>query len=227
MTTWPKGDRPRERLFDKGSAGLSDSELVALLMGTGSNGENAVEAARRILVEVGGLESLPEQDLRSLAAIKGVGQAKAARVVAAIELGLRIVEQRARHRVRARFVCSRDIFEAYRGRFGWLRQEVFIAVGLNNRNEIIREHTVAKGSLTECHVEPREVYRPLIADAAARVVLVHNHPSGDPSPSPSDIALTRRLAEVGTLVGIPVLDHVIIGPFSHSSLQDLGLLEAK
>ena len=225
--TWPKSDQPLERLLRSGPSGLSDSELLALVIGGGRRGENAVEAARRILHAVGDLEQLLEQDTRSLRAIEGLGCARAARLVASLELVLRGVEQRAKQRVRGRFVCSRDIFEAYRDRLGWLRQEIFMVVGLNNRNEIIREEMVAKGTLNECYVEPREVFRPLITEAAARAVLVHNHPSGDPSPSPNDVALTRRLAKAGELMGVPILDHVIITRSGHASLRDLGLMESE
>jgi DNA repair protein RadC len=211
-------------LWELGPAALSDSELLALLIGAGQGNENAVETARRVLSEAGGLEALLERDVQSLSRFKGMGSAKGARLIAALELGMRVVEQRAKERLCPRLNCSLDIFEAYRARLGSLVQEVFAVVALNNRNEIIREEIVAKGSLNECRVEPREVFRPLIAASAARAVLLHNHPSGDPSPSPSDVALTRRLAKVGDTVGIPILDHVIISRFSHASLRDLGLL---
>jgi DNA repair protein RadC len=227
MATCSKKDRPLDRLLDRGPAGLSDSELLALVIGGDRRGETAVEAARRILYQVGGLERLLEQNTRSLCGLKGLGHTRAARLVASFELVMRAVEQRAKQRVRGRFVCSQDIFEAYRDRLGWLRQEIFMVVGLNNRNEIIREEMVAKGTLNECFVEPREVFRPLITEAAARAVLVHNHPSGDPSPSPNDVALTRRLSKAGELVGVPILDHVIITCSSHASLRDLGLMDSE
>jgi DNA repair protein RadC len=223
--TWPAEDRPRERITEAGPGGLSDSELLALLIGTGHGGEHVLETARRILSESGGLEALADGSVRSIGRMKGMGRATAARIVASMEMGLRVVERRARRRMGARFTCSRDIHDTYRARLGGLRQEVFVVVALNNRNEIIREETVAKGSVSECPVEPREVFRPLIAAAASRAVLLHNHPSGDPSPSPSDVALTRRLSRTGRLVGIPILDHVIVTPFCHASFRDLGLLE--
>lgn len=226
MSTWPKRERPRERLSEVGAESLSDAELLALLIGTGTGKENAVDTARRILSEVGGVARLSECPLRALSVLKGLGDAKAARLTAAVELGIRIVELRARERRPRRYTCSLDFFETYQVRMGALRQEVFMVVALNTRNEVIREDIVAKGGLNECRVAPREVFRPLIADAAARAVLIHNHPSGDPSPSPGDIALTRRLADVGKLVGIPVLDHIIISCFAHCSLRDLGLFES-
>ena len=225
LSTWPLRERPRERLRELGPSALSDSELIALLPGTGHGKENVGETARRLLTEVGGLERLAGMGPGQLHKLPGVGEATPTRVIAAVELGVRVVEQAARNRTGARFECSADIFETYRARFGSLRQEVFAVIGLNNRNEPICEVIVAKGSVNECRVEPREVFRPLIAEAAARALLIHNHPSGDPTPSPSDLSLTRRLAQVGELLGIPILDHVVIAPFSHSSFRDLGLID--
>lgn len=224
MRTWPERDRPRERLREKGPAALGDAELLALILGTGAGQDNAVESARRILGEVGGLERLARLGLRGLAALPGVGQAKASRIAAARELGVRVVERRAGAADNGRFNCSGDIYKAFRARLSSLSQEVLLVVGLNNRNEPVREVEVARGSLSECQVGPREVFRPLIAEAAARAVVVHNHPSGDCTPSPFDVVLTRRLAEVGELIGIPVIDHVVVGRGSYASLRDLGLL---
>ena len=224
IKTWPLRERPRERLGELGARALSDSELVALLLGTGFRNENAVETARRLMGDFGCLENLANQGLGALAKIKGIGSGKAARLVAALELGIRVVEQRSGKREQVSFQCSADIYDAYHARMAGLRQEVFLAVGLNNRNEVIREITAAKGTVNECRVEPREVFRPLIAEAAVRAILIHNHPSGDPTPSSYDVALTRRLVKVGELLGIPVLDHVIIGRFSHTSLRDLKLI---
>lgn len=224
MHSWPLSERPRERLRQKGAPALGDAELLALLLGTGTGGENAVDAARRILGAQGGVDRLARLGLGALEQLPGIGVAKAARIIAALELGQRVVERRLDGARRARFGCSVDIFEAFRGRLGALQQEVVLVLGLNNKNELIREEVVARGSIDECLVGPREVFRPMIAEAAARIVLLHNHPSGDPSPSPQDVALTRRLAAVGDLVGIPLLDHLVIGRSSFSSLRDLGLL---
>jgi DNA repair protein RadC len=224
MKTWPLRERPRERLLELGPRALSDAELVALIIGTGHGKENAVETARRAIGEAGGLESLGEHGVRRLSRLTGIGEVKAARLAAAFELGVRTVEQRAGKRVRATFHCSSDIYDAYQARLGALRQEVFLVVGLNTRNELICEVVAAKGTINECRVEPREVFRPLIAEAAARALLIHNHPSGHAAPSTYDVSLTRRLVKVGELVGIPVLDHVIIGRFDHASLRDLGLI---
>jgi DNA repair protein RadC len=224
MSTWPERERPRERLREKGPAALGDAELLALILGTGSGRDNAVDSARRVLGRAGGLERLPGQGLRGLSALPGLGEAKAARIVAALELGVRVVERRSCAPDRGRFTCSADIYKAYRARLAALPQEVLLVVGLSTRNEPVCEVEVARGSLCDCAVGPREVFRPLIAEAAARAVAVHNHPSGDCTPSPHDVVLTRRLAEAGELLGIPVLDHIVIGRGTYASLRDLGLL---
>jgi len=220
---WPSVDLPRERLRGKGAAALGDAELVALLLGTGRAGENALESSQRILGVVGGLDRLAAAGLGALTCVPGLGEAKASRILAAIELGLRVVERRSEAPKRA-FCRSEDIWETYRARLGALQQEVFLVVGLNNRNEALREEVVAKGTISECVVSPREVFRPMIAEAAARIVALHNHPSGDPAPSPQDVALTRRLVEAGALIGIPLLDHVVIGRRGYASMRDMGLI---
>ncbi len=207
-----------------GVEALSDSELLSLILGSGCGKENVLDTARRILTEIGGLDALAQKGVGSLKNISGIGIAKAARLTAAFALGVRTVEERAKAKMRISFGCSKDIFEAYRARLGVLCQEVFLVVGLNNRNEMIKEITVAMGTLSECRVEPREVFRPLIAEAAARAVLIHNHPSGDPRPSAADISITERLSKVGNLVGIPILDHIIIARSGYSSLVDLNIL---
>jgi DNA repair protein RadC len=223
LRSWPSEDQPRERLRGKGATALGDAELIALLLGTGRAGENALESSQRILFQVGGLDRLAAAGLGSLTAVPGLGDAKASRILAAVELGMRIVERR-REAPRRSFCRSAEIWEAYRARFSAYQQEVFLVVGLNNRNEALKEEIVAKGTLNECVVSPREVFRPMIAEAAARLIAVHNHPSGDPAPSPADIALTHRIAEAGALLGIPLLDHVVIGRKGYASMRDMGHL---
>ena len=224
MSTWPRSERPRERLRGKGAIALSDAELLALVLGTGSSRHNALDTARLIIEEAGAVDRLARLGLGALAGLPGVGEAKAARIVAALELGVRVVERHGNRERRVGFACSADIYRTFRARMSPLTQEVLLVVGLNNRNEPICEIEVARGSLGECQVGPREVFRPLIGEAAARMVAIHNHPSGDCSPSPDDVALTRRLVEVGELVGITVLDHIVIGNGAYASLRDLGLL---
>ncbi len=224
IESWPDRERPTERLDEYGAACLSDAELLAIILGTGPRQENVVDTARRMIAHFGGIERLSEQGLGALLRVRGIGRVKAARITAAMELGVRVVEQRLGKRLRNVFHASIDIYNAYSARLTGLRQELFLVIGLNVKNQVIRETTVAMGTIDECRVEPREVFRPLIAEAAARAILVHNHPSGDPTPSTYDVTLTRRLVRVGELVGIPILDHIIIGRLYHVSLRDLGLI---
>lgn len=224
MRLLPDHDRPRERMKRKGSAALQDAELLALLLGAGRPGENALDLARRLLIGVGGLGGLARAGSGGLARMDGVGEAKACRVAAALELGVRAVERAGAGPGGSRFACSRDIYDAYRARLEPLTQEVFLVVGLSNRNEPICERVVAVGGLCDCPVGPREVFRPMIVEAAARFAALHNHPSGDPTPSPDDVATTRRLAEVGLLMGIPLVDHLVVGRSGYVSFRDTGLL---
>ena len=216
---------PREKLREKGVGSLSDAELIAVLLGTGIRGESAVDVAGRLLGRIGGLRGLSAQGVGSLSVHAGLGDAKAARILAAVELRTRMAAGRAgRENDPGRFACSADIYRRYGTRLALLRQEVFLVVGLSNRNEVIRDEVVAMGAVDECRVNPREVFRPLIAEACARMVAIHNHPSGDSTPSAEDIAMTRRLVEAGDLVGIPMLDHLVIGAGQYSSLRDMGLI---
>jgi len=223
MRSRPLAELPRERLRGRGAAALGDAELIALLLGAGGAPEDALESSQRILREVGGLDRLAAVGLGALACLPGLGEAETSRILAAVELGLRIVERRDQAPGRA-FCSSEEIWETYRSRLCALQQEVFFAVGLNSRNEALCEEVVAKGTSSECLVSPRDVFRPMISEAAVRIVVLHNHPSGDPAPSPQDVALTRRLAEAGALVGIPLLDHVVIGRRGYASMRDLGLI---
>jgi len=223
MCSWLPAELPGGRLRGRGPTALGDAELIALLLGAGGAEEGALDSAERLLRELGGLDRLAAAGLGALTCLPGLGEAEASRILAAVELGLRIVERRDEAPGRA-FCSSEEIWETYRARLANLQQEVFFAIGLNNRNEAVCEEVIAKGTSSECLVSPRDVFRPMIAEAAVRIVVLHNHPSGDPAPSPQDVALTRRLAEAGALVGIPLLDHVVIGRRGYASMRDLGLI---
>ncbi|MDJ0763410.1 MAG: DNA repair protein RadC [Myxococcota bacterium] len=223
ITDWPTRERPRERLREYGVSALSDAELLALVLGSGNGRVHVLEVARQLLRTLGGLEGIRNKGIGAMSKMPGLGAAKGARLLAALELGIRVVEQKGKRANEGRFHSSADIYEIYRARLGHLKQEVFMVVGLNAKNELLKERVVAKGSVDECHVAPPEVFRPLIAEAATRAILIHNHPSGDSTPSPHDVALTRRLIRAGELLGIQILDHVIIGTCAYASLRDLGV----
>jgi DNA repair protein RadC len=221
IADWPPAERPRERLLEAGAEALSDAELIALVLRSGGmRGETAVDQARRLLAAFGGIAGMTRATLAELTLQVGVGVASGAALVAAIELGRRA----ARHRVDRGgvFRGSAEVFEYFRVRLGSLCKEVFCVLLLDAKHRKLREARISEGSLTASVVHPREVFAPAVRESAAAVILVHNHPSGDPSPSPEDLELTRRLRQAGEIVGIRVLDHVIIGAERHFSFVDAG-----
>ena len=211
-------ERPRERLLEYGAESLASSELLGLVLGTGVAGASASVLGSRLLDDAGNLLALSRADARELAKIHGIGIARATRVAAAFQLGKRAaVEPLPDPIVR----CAADVHRYLQPRLRGLMQEVFIVIALDARNGILHHVEVARGSLTGVEVHPREVFRPLIRLAAAAAVVAHNHPSGDSQPSDDDLALTRRLRLAGSLVGIPLLDHVVIGADGYTSIVDL------
>jgi DNA repair protein RadC len=211
-------ERPRERLLAHGADALAINELLALVLGSGGAGTSAVDLGARLLEHAGGLVPLSRAAPRELATVHGIGIARAARLTAAFQLGQRAIVQPLPDLIVS---SALDIYQYLQPRLRGLMQEVFIAVALDARNAIISHVEIARGWLTGVDVHPREVFRPLIRLAAAGAVVAHNHPSGDPNPSQHDLALTRRLRRAGDLVGIPVLDHVVVGAQSYTSLADL------
>ncbi|MCE9636974.1 MAG: DNA repair protein RadC [Planctomycetes bacterium] len=214
--------RPRERLLASGAAMLSTAELVALLLGTGTPGRPATSVASELLASSGGLRRLAARTPAEIASTPGLGAARAARILAAIELGRRSAAEPLFRG--APFRGSADVFRHYHAAMRDLRVEQFRIVLVDGKHRVLREELVSQGTLTSSPVHPREVFAPAIRHGAAGVVLVHNHPSGDPSPSADDLEITRRLVSVGELVGIRVLDHVIVGDGAFASLADRGLM---
>jgi len=213
----PAYERPRERLFQHGGDPLSIEELIALVLGTGSRGKSAVEVARSLLQEAGGLVDLSRANPRELAQVRGIGSARAARLVAAFQLGRRALSFPSE---RAVLREPADVYRHLRPRLQGMTQEVFLVLVLDARNGVVDEIEVARGTLTGVEVHPREVFRPLVRQAAAAAIVAHNHPSGDSQPSPDDIALTRRLQLAGELLGIPILDHIVIGRDDFTSVAE-------
>jgi len=221
---WPEEDRPREKLLNKGAEALNETELLAILLCTGnaSTGESAVDQARFLLSQFDGLKGIDEATIKELKAIKGIGSAKTAQLKAGLEIGRRLSQKKweAGRSLRS----SEDVYRHFRGLLEKEKREIFYVVLLTNKNRRIREVKVSEGSLTASLVHPREVYNPVIRESAAAVIFVHNHPSGDPAPSPEDLEITRRLKEVGEVMGIRVLDHVVIGHDRYFSFSDRGIL---
>jgi DNA repair protein RadC len=220
---WPVSERPRERLLRAGAEALSDAELLAVILRIGRAQSSAVQVARELLEQLEGLQGLSNRGVQELCAVRGIGPAKAAQLKAATELGKRAMA--APLSTGTRIGSSQDLFRHYYPRLRDLRHELFLIVLLDAKHAIMRDSTVSKGSLTLSVVHPREVFTLAVRESAAAVIFVHNHPSGDPQPSAEDRALTSRLVEAGTLLGIPVLDHLIIGDGRYVSFADLGWLQ--
>lgn len=219
----PHGERPRERLIERGAGALSDAELLAILLRTGRAGENVLELARGIVARFRetGLSEILAMPAAEFARIPGVGTAKAATVLAALELGRR-AQGAAQNRPHIREAA--DVYELLRPRLCSEKREHFLVLPLTSKNEVLMVADVSVGTLTNTLVHPREVYEPAIRCGAAHIVLAHNHPSGDPAPSAEDHRLTRQLKEAGALLGIPVTDHVILGGDTFFSFSEEGML---
>lgn len=216
----PAEDRPRERLARHGVTALSNRELLALLVGTGSRETSVLELSESLLAS--GLRGLASRSLADLERERGLGRAKATRVLAAIELGARLASEG-----RGASPAFRTPEEGARyllPRYGSRPVETFGLLALDVRRRLKREAVVSVGCLTSSLVHPREVFQEAVVSRAAALILFHNHPSGDPEPSPEDVSLTRRLSSAGTLMGIEVLDHLILGAGRFVSLKQRGVL---
>ncbi len=214
------GDRPRERLCTAGAEALADAELVALLLRTGGRGEGSITLAARLLAALGGLHGLAAAGAIELEAAAGVGPAKSASVVAAFELGRRLAARRLSPGDPV--TSPADVHRHFHARLRDAPHERFLVVLLDGRHRWMREVLVSQGTLTASLVHPREVFRVALREAAAAILLVHNHPSGDPAPSREDVEITARLARAGRLLGVEVLDHVIVAERGYTSLREAG-----
>ncbi|MCI6854157.1 MAG: DNA repair protein RadC [Firmicutes bacterium] len=220
----PRSERPVEKTITKGASALSNSELLAILLGSGTREKSAIGLAEDIISkDKSGISHLAESSVQELMSINGVGQSKAARVVAAVELGKRI--STAPRVKRMGVESSDDIARLFIEDMRYEKREIFKALLLNPRGEIISIETVSVGELTSTLVHPREVFSQAVKRSAAGIVFVHNHPSGNPEPSEEDIKTTERLVACGKLLGIVVIDHIIIGDGQYCSMQSLGLMD--
>jgi DNA repair protein RadC len=230
MKALPRDERPRERLLRLGPEELSDTELVAILLGTGRKGQSVIELARALLHHCEGKD--PGNGLQSLMllrdtelkkAVPGVGAAKLCQLLAALQLGLRAAGRPMPKRVDLH--NPRAVYEYLSPRMSHLAHEQFMVVLLNAKNHVIDVETVSEGTLTASLVHPREIFKSAIRRSAHAMILAHNHPSGDPSPSREDREVTQRLIQAGKLLGIEVLDHLVIGDGRYISFRERGLVE--
>jgi DNA repair protein RadC len=215
-------DRPREKLLRSGPMALGDNELVALILGSGVRGASALGLANDLLRRCGGLHGVARATAGDLAQAVGIGPARAAQLVAALELGRRTLAHAPGARVQ--FRSPRDAAAYLLPTFGARPVEQFGIVLLDTKHRVLRTTIVASGTLNSTIVQPRDVFREAMLGAAASIVAFHNHPSGDPSPSPDDVVLTRRLRAAGTLMGIDLVDHIVLGDTRYCSLKEMGQL---
>ena len=215
-------DRPREKLFRLGAAGLGDNELVAIVLGNGSRSGNSLSVANEVLETTGGLHGIPRTSVDELRRIDGVGLAKAAQVLAAVELGRRTLLRCPQARLQ--FVTPRETAGYLLPQFGSRPVEHFGLMMLDTRHRLIRTSIISVGTLNSSPAHPREIFREAASAAAAAIVLFHNHPSGDPIPSRDDVDLTRRLVQAGEIMGIDVIDHVILADTRYFSFREAGKL---
>lgn len=216
-------DLPRERLEALGAEVLSDTELLALLLRTGSAGSDALHVAANLLERCGGLRGLAHAGGRELRAAPGVGPAKSASLRAALELGRRLAARRLEAGAAIR--GPDDVYRHFHASLRHVPHERFLALLLDGRHRVLRQEVVSQGTLTASLVHPREVFRPALRESAAAMILVHNHPSGDPTPSREDREVTTRLARAGEILGVHVLDHVVVAERGYCSLREEGLLD--
>lgn len=219
----PAADRPRERLYRLGPTALTPGELLAILITTGTAGRSAPEVASDLLAVSGAtLNGIARRPLAELARTQGIGEAKAARIAAAFELGRRLQEEGRGDRPRIN--SPADVFRWFAPRLADLAAEEFHVLALDSQSAVLRDLLITRGILNSSLVHPREVFRGAIAEAAAGIIVAHNHPSGDPTPSADDRAVTRQLVEAGRIIDVPVYDHIIIGNGRYTSFAESGLL---
>jgi len=222
ITDWPASERPRERLYLKGPDSLADAELLALQLGTGTQGQTAVDVAREMLAQYGSLSGLAGRGVAELMRIRGVGRAKAIRLAATFELTRRLRSRGSDGKVT---LGSPELVFAHFGPLMEdLKKEVFRVVLLDAQNGLLKDVVVSEGTLSASLVHPREVFKPAILESAASLILVHNHPSGDPTPSKEDLRLTRQLVECAKLLDLRIHDHLVVGKGRFVSLAQRGVL---
>lgn len=218
----PEDERPRERLFNYGAESLKENELLAILLGSGTKGENIMSLSERFLVELGGIDGLLYATKEEIESVRGFGKVKTAKVLAVVELFNRF--RRLKVGEEFSITTPKKVAELLSNEMANMKQEKFRLLLLNTKNKVIRIKDVFVGSLDTAIVHPREVFNEAVKYSASKIVICHNHPSGDPTPSKEDINLTKRIRECGTLMGIELLDHVIIAKNGYFSMKEKGII---
>ncbi|MDO4745517.1 MAG: DNA repair protein RadC [Bacillota bacterium] len=221
----PKREKPREKLMREGKEHLSNMEILSIIIGSGSGKRSAMELAADVLsADKEGIRYLAECRPEELSQIKGIGKAKACEILAAVELGKRIATTPVEEKPIIK--SSSNIAAIFMERMRYYKKEHFVSLMINAKGQIIEESEVSIGDLCSSTTHPREVFVDAVRRSAGSVIFVHNHPSGDPEPSETDISTTKRLMEAGEILGIPVLDHIVIGDGRYVSMRASGLMEA-
>jgi DNA repair protein RadC len=221
ITDWPENERPREKLLDLGPEYLTESELLAILIRTGSRNQTAVDLAKTIFKQFGNIHQLAGMDFRKFSQLKGIGVTKAVTLATCFEVARRIAALP--NTQKTKITSPEIVFQKFGPLLSHLKKEIFMVLLLNSANILIRDYKISEGTLNASLVHPREVFQPAIADLAASVILVHNHPSGETQPSREDKNITQRLVQSGKLLDIPVLDHIIIGESGYFSFKEEGI----
>ena len=223
IKNWAEEDRPREKLQLKGKNSLSDAELIAILLGSGSRSESAVDLAKRILLTSGeNLIEISKMGINDLMGFNGIGEAKAVTLIAALELGKRRNESEVL--AKEKIACSRDAFEIFRSVIGDQPYEAFWIILLNKANKVIRKCSISEGGVSGTVVDPKKIYKIALDQHASSIILGHNHPSGNIQPSEADQKITKKIRDAGFMLDVAVLDHLIIGDDGYYSFADEGTL---
>ncbi|WP_353683506.1 DNA repair protein RadC [Thermodesulfovibrio sp. 3907-1M] len=214
---WPETERPRERLLKHGAQNLTDAQLLAIILRTGSNGKTVMETAIELLNKFGGLKGIEEASINELQSVTGLGIAKIAQIKASFELGRRLLSQPAQEEV---FNSASLVYNYLYPKLNGLKKEVFITLLLDTKLKLIKEIKVTEGILTQTLIHPREIFKEAVKESAYAVIVAHNHPSGDPDPSEQDVEITRKLKKASEILEISLLDHVIIGNGKYFSMKE-------
>lgn len=223
MLDIPENERPKEKLLRYGAESLSNPELLAIVLRTGTKGENVLNLSQKIITELNGLNGILNASVKEMTKIKGVKEAKASQILAIAELFRRFNTYKSFNEFK-RITSPREVANMLYGEMGTSNQEVLKLIILNTKNEVIKIKDVFKGSLNSSLVHPREIFNEAIRSNAASIIICHNHPSGDPTPSSEDIKVTTRINKSGDIIGIKLIDHIIIGRNNYVSLKEKGIL---
>ncbi|MGG7098002.1 RadC family protein [Clostridium sardiniense] len=223
MLDIPENERPKEKLLRYGAESLSNPELLAIVLRTGTKGENVLNLSQKIIAELNGLNGILNASVKEMTKIKGVKEAKASQILAIAELFRRFNTYKSFNEFK-RITSPREVANMLYGEMGASNQEVLKLIILNTKNEVVKIKDVFKGSLNSSLVHPREIFNEAIRSSAASIIICHNHPSGDPTPSSEDIKVTTRINQSGEIIGIKLIDHIIIGRNNYVSLKEKGIL---